>query len=314
MNIMRFLIKNFLVWLLVLAVVTIILFMPREITYLSNPAGQFLGMEYQYSIETHLQNIKNFFSGVIAAGSLGEYNYAFTNEELILSSLLKSAKIAIPAIILGFAAGLAKGLLDFRLSGTRWRVLGKPLSYFPMAIPDFAIIVGIQLGLMFLYEIGMFPHIKLYGSENTDTVLLCILFLSIYPAAFFANVTLTCLEDEQHKDYIRTARSKGTPWSRTIMIHLLKNIWHKILPHFTGMSLYIFSNLFIVEKLTEYKGAGFHFFNSVFPGSSFVVGQEHSLNNPAAAFGFLFVFTTLILIIRLAVNLILSFGYPEERS
>jgi len=284
--------KQLSLWLVTTFLLIVIIFIPRDVIYETSKYGDIQNVDYDYKIEKHIGNIKDFFISLKLNHGLGTYYEGNTIEEHIIDKSLRSVKLIIPALILGFFLGILKGIFDF-VSKDRKLGIGNSTTWFMLSIPDLFFMISLQLLLMLLYEIGVFPHIDLYGHEKLENQVVCIIFLAIYPLLFIANMTYTSLIEEEKKDYILTARSKGINRLKIVNIHMLKNSIQKILVNTNTMTLYMLSNLFIVEFLTNYRGAAFYFFQAISTPNSFTVGTDFSMNLNTTV-GFTVVFTVII--------------------
>lgn len=47
-------------------------------------------------------------------------------------------------------------------------------------------------------------HVDLYGQDKFSNILLAVIFISIYPSLYIAQITEIFLREEIGKDYIRT--------------------------------------------------------------------------------------------------------------
>jgi oligopeptide transport system permease protein len=291
--------KSIFTWLIASIFIILIIVMPRDVEYKATSSGVFEDAEYVYSFEKHVQAFRDFFIYVKNNPSLGPYNQHQTVAEILMEALQKSFIVIIPALILGFILGLLKGILDYRWSLGKLNVLGKGTTWFFLSIPDFFIVISIQLGLMYLYEKGLFFYVDVFGSDKADNLVLAVIFLMIYPLFYVAKVVSACFEAEERKDYIRTAKSKGTPYKSILYKHVLWNCWVNILTNLSTISLFILSNLFIIEKFMGYKGAGNYFFNAVNPGAMVYVGGDRALGLPYLAVALTLSFTLFILCIHI---------------
>jgi oligopeptide transport system permease protein len=291
--------KSIFTWLIASLVIIWIILIPRDVQYEATDAGVYVGAEYVYSFDKHVESIKNLFLFIKENHSFGQYNDYYTIEQLVQESVYKSFTILIPALLFGFTLGVLKGTLDYRLSNSKWSIFGKGTSWFFLSIPDFFIVISIQLGLMILYDKGLFPYVDVFGNDKVDNYILATIYLMIYPLFYIAKVVSTSFEEEERKDYIRTAKSKGTPYSRILHKHVLWNCWVTILTNLSTISLYMLSNLFIIEKFMGYKGAGFYFFQSVAPSAMMFIGGSRDLGLSHLAIAFTLIFTLFILTVHL---------------
>ncbi|MDR4888078.1 ABC transporter permease subunit [Fredinandcohnia sp. QZ13] len=289
--------KQLALWFISTILLLLIIFIPRDVIYETSKYGDIQKIVYDYSVAQHVGNIKEFFTFLQENHGLGFYSDGDSVESHVLTTSGRSLLLIIPAIFIGFFLGIIKGVIDYLLKNKKTGV-GSGMTWFMLSIPDLFFMIGLQLLLMFLYEIGLFPHIDLYGHEKLENVIVCILFLAMYPLFLIANITYTSLVEEETKDHIRTAKSKGISRFKTITLHMLKNALQKINVNSNTMTLYVLSNLFIVEFLTNYRGAAFYFYKAIAAPRRFVEGTSFHMNTNSAV-GFVFVFTIIILLSNL---------------
>jgi oligopeptide transport system permease protein len=288
---------------------------PRDVTYETKKGNVFEDAQYHYSWKKHKDSFNHFFSTIKENKSLGDYSPHYSNRELLSRTIKKSLYIVIPALLISFIFGVLKGIVDYCLSNNKiWSIPTHGTTWLFLSIPDFFVVIVIQILLMYLYNIGLLPHITLFGSENFENVILCIIYLSIYPLYYTARVTYSSLEEEEGKDYILTAYSKGLSFKKVVYIHMTRNAIIKVLQHLNTVSLFVLSNLFIIEKFTDYRGAGFYFMQVIYPGASFTVGQTKDLNNASLAISYTIIFTFIILIVHLVTQTCSYLISPYEQE
>ncbi|MCC3358551.1 ABC transporter permease subunit [Bacillus sp. REN16] len=311
-SLLRVVCKQLALWCITTILLLIIIFIPRDVIYETSKYGDIQKIVYDYSVEQHVSNIKEFLVFLQENDGLGVYSDGDSVESHVLKTSGRSLLLVIPAILIGFFLGITKGVFDYFTKNKRVGV-GSGITWFMLSVPDLFFMIGIQLLLMFLYEIGLFPHIDLYGHEKLENVIVCVLFLAMYPLFLIANITFTSLIEEETKDYIRTAKSKGVSRKKTIMLHMLKNALQKINVNSNTMTLYILSNLFIVEFLANYRGAAFYFYKAIASPSSFVEGTNFHMNTNSAV-GFVLAFTLIILFSNLFFLLLSHLVSPKGKQ
>ncbi|MCH1626507.1 ABC transporter permease subunit [Fredinandcohnia sp. SECRCQ15] len=311
-SIFSIILKQLLLWGLSTVLLIIIIFIPRDVIFETSKYGDIQNVVYHYSIENHIENIKSFFHYVKENKGLGEYASGESVGAHVFEASIRSLKLIIPAILLGFFLGIVKGVFDF-LTKRKKIGVGSGMTWFMLSVPDLFFMVFSQLALMFLYEKGLFPHIDLFGHEKAENQIVAIVFLAMYPLFFIANITYTSLLEEESMDYIPTAKSKGVGSFKILSVHMLKNALQKINVSSNTMTLYVLSNLFIVEFLTNYRGAAYYFFSSIATPSSFRVGQSFFINLNIA-FGFVLLFTFIIFLSNAFFQTINSFVTPKGKD
>ncbi|MEH7885055.1 ABC transporter permease subunit [Bacillus sp. JJ1609] len=299
MELVKGIIKSITTWFFASVLLTFIILIPRDVSYESTDAGVFKDATYTYSFEKHKAEFIGLYTYIKGNKSLGDYTMDYTVEEILGKTLKRSAMTVIPALILGYFLGILKGVFDHRLSLRKWGFFGKGSTWFFLSLPDFFIVITLQIILMDLFYKGLVPHIDLFGSDNTDNIYMQIIYLMIYPLFYMATITSSAIEEETGKDYVRTARSKGLKEIIIVYRHILANIRIKMLRHFNTIVLYMLSNLFIIERFTDYRGAGYFFLKSIYIGPVFAVGSDRNLGMPILAIAYTLIFTAFILIVHI---------------
>jgi oligopeptide transport system permease protein len=294
------LLKSLLTWAIASLLIIFIILIPRDVSYESTSAGVFKDAEYEYSLEKHINEFVLFYNNIKESKSLGNYSLDYTVGEIIIMTLERSAKTVIPALILGYVFGILKGICDYRLSRKKWAGgFGKGSTWFFLSLPDFFIVISLQIILMELHYKGLLPHIDLFGNDDKDNIMMQIIYLMIYPLFYMAAITSSAIEEESGKDYIRTARSKGIKDNIIIYRHVLANSRIKLIRHFNTIVLYMLSNLFIIERFADYQGAGYFFLRTIYSGPIFAVGSDRNLGLPTLAVAYTLIFTGFILIVHI---------------
>jgi len=294
------------IWLIAFGALVAILLLPTDTQFETGRGGSFQGAPYEYSIESHLQNFQMLWGHLRENGGLGLNQYNEPIVDNLIELFARSMKIVLPAIILGFFLGIAKGVIDFWLKGTKGKVLGHSSTLGLLSVPDFSMIVLIQIGLLTLMSKGWLFHIDLFGYEKLENVIMNIIFLTIYPTIYISNITYQALSSEEGADYIRTARSKGISKIVILYKHILKNSVPRVLSHFNTMILYILSNLFLIEVFTQYKGAAYYMYETLGSSTSFFVGTVFSAE-VISLIGFVFLFTIIMLIANMITSISKAF-------
>lgn len=172
------------------------------------------------------------------------------------ATILLMGTSTILAIVIAIPMGLIAGLyedtpLDSTISG---------ISYVGMAIPSFWL--GMLLIIVFTGKLGILPSsgMSTPGQASTlDTIkhlimpTITLMFASM--AKYIRYIRSSTIE-ELGKEYVLTAKSKGTPDIKTLFRHVFKN---SLLPIITlvGMSLPgLVTGSFIIESVFGWPGIG----------------------------------------------------------
>jgi len=170
------------------------------------------------------------------------------------TSAILGAEALLIAIPLGLFAGIFAGM-----HRNRWQdAIIIVAAVIGISVPSFILatflqyLFGIKMHLLPIARWGSFAH-----------TILPALSLAALPAAFIARMTRIKMIDEMHQGYITTARAKGLPEWRVILIHALKNILAPILSYLGPLTANILTGSFIIEKIYGIPGLGYWFVSSV---------------------------------------------------
>src|SRR5699024_3249062 len=130
------------------------------------------------------------------------------------------------------------------------------------SIPDFFLFIAIQYLIIIAMKSG-FPPFDMYSSDEWYSFLLPCLSLTLFPLFHMVKITVVAMESEVGEEYVRTAVSKGMTENR-VLIHMFWNGWSTMVNQSQTVMLYIVSSLPIIEKLSNYKGAGNQLLDSIF--------------------------------------------------
>lgn len=185
--------------------------------------------------------------GDLLRGNLGR---SFRNGELVSTEvaarLPATVELAVPALVLGVAAGLVLGLLAATFRGTWWDNGVMVLSLAGIAVPVFW--MGLMLIMLFSVKLTWLPLGGRFPAEGALTgptgflvldgilagrpayawdaarhLVLPVITLALFPMATVARVTRSSLLEVLQQDYIRTARAKGLARVPVLMRHALRN-------------------------------------------------------------------------------------------
>ncbi|MDB6132203.1 MAG: oppB [Verrucomicrobiales bacterium] len=181
------------------------------------------------------------------------------NVKIIKDAFPISLAIGSCALVIALGLGLPAGIIAAVKKNT-WMDYGfMSLALIGICLPTF--VMGPMLIMTFGLKWRVFNVAGWF--EKTDWVLPSLTMGLIY-AAYIARLTRGGMLEVLNQDFIRTARAKGVPGSRIVMVHALRG---GLLPvvAFLGPALAgITTGSFIIEKIFNLPGLGQHFVSSVF--------------------------------------------------
>ncbi|WP_166786745.1 ABC transporter permease subunit [Jeotgalibacillus salarius] len=306
-------VKMVIQWLAAFSILMLLLLLPREMEIESGPSGEFVAAHYEYSISAHAESIQQFLTPLLSGEGLGTDRYDRPFFDHAWEMMQRSLWLVVPAFFISIFFGIAKGVFDFQTRNRKRRIAGLHTTWLGLSVPDLVFIIVIQMILMYLNIKGIVTGLSLYGAGSPEAVVMNVIYLSIFPMFYLANVTFSALSDENGAEYIRTARAKGIPSFKLLYVHMLKNGLAKIFVHTNTVVLYLLSNLFVIEYLTQYRGAAYYFKEYITASSKIYDGQSLMLQTGAIA-SFTFFFTVLILLAGLISQVARGFLLPHERG
>ena len=184
------------------------------------------------------------------------------------NTLLLGATSIIITYLLAFIMGSYAGRKPYTLGDN---LIGG-FNYLGLSIPSF--VAGVFAIFFFSFQLGWFPSNGSVGIGVTDGtleywisrlhhVLLPAFVLGFLNIASYTQFLRNDIIENSRKDYVRTARAKGTPESKIYNVHILRN---SIIPLITYLGfdiVAIISGAIITETIFTYPGLGQLFLQSV---------------------------------------------------
>ncbi|WP_124727063.1 ABC transporter permease subunit [Staphylospora marina] len=165
---------------------------------------------------------------------------------LFLYSAVHLLAVSLCALILGISAGMA------------WARSGgwlKSLMEFLVTIPDFIIVMFLQLTVVFVYQRTGWRMAEIYTLNDDDfALLLPFVALFIFPFVLLMRMTANRTLEVLTEDYIRTARAKGLGKLTIYVRHVLSNVLPVVKAELPRMVSILCGNLIIVELLFHSPG------------------------------------------------------------
>ncbi len=165
----------------------------------------------------------------------------------------------LPATLLLSATSMTLGLLialPLGVAAAVWRdswvdTVGKLVALVGQSMPTFWF--GILLILFFALYMPIFPT---SGYGTPSHIVLPTITLGAFVAAAIMRVTRSAMLDALEADYVRTARSKGAPEGRVILVHALKNASIPILTITALQTAAILRGAVVTETVFSWPGIG----------------------------------------------------------
>lgn len=265
-------IKTLLGWSIAVVFIVLVVWIPREISFESNEYE--INPTYTFSVEQYKENMRNYFKLVFIEKSLGENRFGNPVTEDINIYVGRSSVVITIAFLIALIFGTLKGFVDYRLSKSKFRILGNGTTFILHSLPDFFVVILFQIIMLSLMSKG-FPYMKIFGVESWHNYLIAGCLLSIFPAVYMARIVYSALLKEEGLPYLITVRSKGMSNATLLWKHQFGNSIFQVIPHIPTIILYIMSNLLIIEYLMYFRGAGLRLYEALGFASAKIIGGSN---------------------------------------
>ncbi|WP_106495923.1 oligopeptide ABC transporter permease [Lentibacillus sp. Marseille-P4043] len=206
----------------------------------------------------------------------GDFGQSFVHKmpvsELILSRLPNTILLAVIAMVITYIVAFLMGKYAGRRPNTAGDYSVQVINYLALAMPSFV------AALLFIYfvsfQLGWLPATGSIGAgvapgsfeyilSKVEHAILPSLCLGLLPIASYTQFLRNDMIESSQKDYVRTARAKGTPERKIYNKHILRN---SVIPIVTllGFDLAgIIGGSVIIETIFTYPGVGQLFVDSI---------------------------------------------------
>lgn len=191
--------------------------------------------------------------------SRGELGWSFKAEgrsvrEIISESFPISMQLGLLALAIAIVIGTPIGVIAAVKQNSLSDYVPMSLAMIGVCLPTF--VMGPMLAILFGLKLGLFNVAGLM--EWTDWILPSTT-MGLFYAAYFARMARAGMLEILSQDYIRTAKAKGIPGWRIVMVHALRGGLLPLLS-FLGPALAgIVVGSFVVERVFQIPGLGQHF-------------------------------------------------------
>jgi peptide/nickel transport system permease protein len=218
--------------------------------------------------EQYLTWIGNFLQGDFGKST----RYKIPASDIISERLPNTIFLGFTSILITYVLAFIMGIYAGRKPYTLGDNAIATANYIGLALPSF--IAGVFAIYIFSFNLGWFPSngsVDISTTEGTVAywlsrihhVLLPALVLGLLSTASYTQFLRNDIIENSRKDYVRTARAKGTPESKIYNQHILRN---SIIPLITFLGFDIVAlvgGAIITETIFTYPGIGQLFLNSV---------------------------------------------------
>lgn len=206
-----------------------------------------------------------WISGVVQWDFGRSFVHRMSVTELIGERLPNTIRLSVLSLIITYILAFLMGRYAGRNPYTPGDYTIQGANYLMLAIPSF--VASIFAIFLFAFQLGWFPATGSIGSGLTagtfeywmsrlHHVALPALVLGMLTTASYTQFLRNDIIESSQKDYVRTARAKGTPESEIYNKHILRNSIIPIVTLFGFDIASIIGGSVIVETIFSYRGIG----------------------------------------------------------
>lgn len=192
-----------------------------------------------------------YLKGIFFEGSFG-HSIKYSDRsvgEILRGAVPVSLELGFYALGVGILLGLGLGIVAALNHRKRLDFLATFTAIAGVSMPSFLVAA---LAILFLSQkLGLFPAALWDGPAHK---ILPALVLGLRPAALLARLTRSSLLEILPLDYVRTARAKGLPELRIVLLHVLRNAVVPLLAVLGPMAANVLSGSFVVEYVFSIPG------------------------------------------------------------
>jgi len=171
--------------------------------------------------------------------------------EMILERFPATVVLSLSAMLFGLALAIPVGIWSAVRRDTWFDSVGKVIALVGQSMPTFWF--GILLILVFALQLHLLPT---SGYGLGAHLLLPTVTLGVFVAASIMRITRSSMLDALQADYVRTARSKGVPQWRMVLVHALKNAAIPIVTITALQGATILRGAVVTETVFAWPGVG----------------------------------------------------------
>jgi len=265
----------------------------------SLPPATMDALEQKYGLDgTVFEQYITYMSNLLH-GDLGiSFRQNTPVTEVIAEGFPETVQLGLCAFAFALTVGLTLGIL----SGVKQNGPVDYLSVFVAtagaAIPNF--VLSVFLVLFFALKLGWFDVIG-WEFGNYRQMVLPIVALGMFPAAFIARITRASMLEVLRQDYIRTARAKGVHEFPIVLRHAVRNALVPVLTVVGPILAGLITGSFVIEQYFAIPGIGRSFVEAV------------GTRDYGIIMGMTLLYATIIALLNLAVDVSYALVNPRIR-
>lgn len=218
-------------------------------------------IEERYKLNDPLWKQYTDYLSNLVRGDLGpSFKYLGRSvNDIIRDGFPVSATLGAWAILFALVVGVPAGIIS-ALNQNKWQDNAvMAIAIIGVSVPNF--VIATLLMYVFAVKLRWLP-VALWGTPKH--VILPMIALAGFPAAFFARLMRSSTLDVLSQDYIRTARAKGLSWYAVVVKHVVKNAILPVVTYLGPLVAGILTGSFVVENIFAIPGLGRYYVTSIY--------------------------------------------------
>jgi len=193
------------------------------------------------------------FERGLLLGNLGpSYRYPDrTVNDIVADGIGPTLQLGVMAFLLSVVVGIPLGVIAALRQNRLADYIATFISVLGISTPSF--VAATLLVAIFSVTLGWFPT---GGWKGPEYWILPTLALALAPIAAVARYTRASMLEVTHKDYIRTAQSKGLRERSIVVIHMIRNALIPVVTILGPLLAALVTGSFIIELLFSIPGIG----------------------------------------------------------
>ncbi|MCC6552115.1 MAG: ABC transporter permease, partial [Polyangiaceae bacterium] len=184
------------------------------------------------------------------------FHYRKPVVDLLEAKAPRSLELGLAALLVQLAIGVTLGVVAAARRGTWVDDAAVGVTLVGISAPTF--VIGLVLQYALAYKLELLPYDG-YGATSAErwrSIVLPALTLGVFGSALYTRIVREELRGLLAQDFVRTARAKGAPWPRALLVHALRNAWVPIAT-LAALDLgTLVGGAIVTEKLFRWPGVG----------------------------------------------------------
>lgn len=201
--------------------------------------------------------------GKLLTGDLGPSykNLDRSVNDIVGDGIGTTVHLGLMAFVLSVLVGIPLGVIGALRHNRIADYVATFISVIGIATPSF--VAAILLLVFFSVTLRWFPTHGWDGWAKPGAMVLPTLALALFPIAQIARFTRASMLEVTHKDYIRTAQSKGLRERSIVVVHMIRNSLIPVVTILGPVLAFLITGSFIIETIFSVPGIGRYYVISI---------------------------------------------------